>query len=270
MDEIAYLFIDGGYLQTLYRDSFRPIFSDTYAIDYEQVKRFFSARRVYYYDCLDDVAKPGENDADFKARVQGQEELFDVIEKVEGVHVRFGWLSPGKRRQQKEVDVCLAVDMLTHAFAKNMTKAVLLAGDRDFKPVVDSVVRLGTYVQLAYDPRIGSKELARAADSEIELNLSTLCAWIKLDRYDNRADHFPSTANYNDDDCPLLRQSPPPTFLKEGGIGQEKLPLRLYDQQNTRYVSVKRGRKDFSVSWFRDESKLLAYLERMFGAIVWS
>jgi uncharacterized LabA/DUF88 family protein len=53
--------------------------------------------------------------------------------------VRQGWLSPGKKRQQKEVDVLLAVDMLTRSFYKNMTKAVLLAGDRDFKPVVEVV-----------------------------------------------------------------------------------------------------------------------------------
>src|SRR5262249_1181531 len=137
-------FIDGGYLQGVYRDLFVPIFGPAYLVDYKSVMEFFGARRAYLYDCLDDERKSGESQADFDARVKQQQEIFDVIDRVEGVHVRYGTLTPGRRRQQKEVDVLLSVDMLTHSFSKNMDAAVLLSGDRDFRPVVESVVRLGT------------------------------------------------------------------------------------------------------------------------------
>jgi uncharacterized LabA/DUF88 family protein len=192
----TYLFIDGGYLQTLYRDRFIPLFGDKYVIDYAAVKRTFGARRAYLYDCLDDVQKPGEITADFVARVERQEARFDEIGKADGVIVRYGHLSPGKKRQQKEVDVLLAVDMLTHSFNKSMDEAVLLTGDRDYRPVVESVVRLGTLVKVVFDPRTGSKPLARAADSEVEIDLVTLCGWIKLDQYDDRRKHFPHMCSY--------------------------------------------------------------------------
>ena len=59
---------------------------------------------------------------------------------------------PGNIRQ-KGVDVLLAVEMLDHAFRKNMDEAWLLAGDADFVPLVEAVTRLGTWVNVIYDPR---------------------------------------------------------------------------------------------------------------------
>jgi uncharacterized LabA/DUF88 family protein len=35
---------------------------------------------------------------------------------------------------------------MNHSFRRNMTKAVLIAGDQDFKPVVESLVQAGTWV----------------------------------------------------------------------------------------------------------------------------
>lgn len=270
MEEIVYLFIDGGYLQTVYRDLFVPVFGTAYTVDYEAVKRWFSARRVFYYDCLDDAPKTDETEADFKARVQRQQDLFDQIDKSEGVHVRQGWLSPGKKRQQKEVDVLLAVDMLTHSFYKNMTKAVLLSGDRDFKPVVEAVVRLGTYVELAYDPRIGSKQLARSVDSERVIDIAALCDWIKLDKYDQRDKHFPNRSIYpNKDHDPILDMVPKATLLREGDAGQEKRPVKMYDINGVRYASVQIHPRDFLVSWLPDEQKLIGFLTKLFGEIGW-
>ena len=34
----------------------------------------------------------------------------------------------------------IAVDMLTHPFDRNMERATLLAGDLDFKPLLDALV----------------------------------------------------------------------------------------------------------------------------------
>jgi uncharacterized LabA/DUF88 family protein len=262
----TYLFIDGGYLQTVYRDLFTPIFGDGYLVDYGSVMETFRARRAYLYDCLDDVQKPGESDADFKARVARQEAHFDEIDKVEGVHVRYGHLSPGKKRQQKEVDVLLAVDMLTHSFNKNMDEAVLLSGDRDFRPVVESIVRLGTLVKVAYDPRIGSRHLARAADTEMEIDITALCRWIKLGKYDDRSKHFPQAnhyANYPTDPFKFA------TGYRTGIIGPEKMALGLCEQNNVWHATVQTNPRDYSSYSFYDKDKLLDYLTKQCGNIVW-
>jgi uncharacterized LabA/DUF88 family protein len=78
-----------------------------------------------------------ETDSAFDFRVKKQTDEFNAIRSLPGFHVRLGTLSgTGKRLRQKEVDVQLAVDMLTQAFAKNMNRATLIAGDLDFRPVV--------------------------------------------------------------------------------------------------------------------------------------
>jgi hypothetical protein len=62
---------------------------------------------------------------DYTLRVQQQEERLDAIDSLEGFHVRRGHLAYRKRRRQeeqkgqKEIDVLLAVDMMTNSF--NMT-----------------------------------------------------------------------------------------------------------------------------------------------------
>lgn len=44
-----------------------------------------------------------------------------------------------KTRGSKQVDISLSVDMLMHANRKNYVVAVLVAGDEDYAPLVDTV-----------------------------------------------------------------------------------------------------------------------------------
>jgi uncharacterized LabA/DUF88 family protein len=262
----TYLFIDGGYLQGVYRELFAPVFGDGYDVDYKAVMDTFRARRAYLYDCIDDLQKDGESDDDFKARVDQQVARFEAIDKVEGLHVRFGYLSPGKRRQQKEVDVLLAVDMLTHSFNKNMDEAVLLAGDRDFRPVVESIVRLGTLVKVACASRTGSKPLAREADYEVEIDITALCRWIKLGKYEERSKHFPQA--YINPNLPLDPFKNAPAY-RTGVIGPEKLALGLCELDKVWHASVQINSRDYSLHSFHDKAKLLDYLIAQYGEIVW-
>jgi uncharacterized LabA/DUF88 family protein len=262
----TYLFIDGAYLRDLYRDEFNPLFGDKYIVDYHKVMETFSARRAYLYDCIDDVRKAGESDDDLKARVERQEALFDAIDKVEGVHVRFGYLTPGKRRQQKEVDVQLAVDMLTHSFYKNMDMAVLLAGDRDFRPAVEFIVSRGTLVKVAYHPRYSSRPLARAADNEMEIDITALCRWIKLDKYEPRSKHFPAVSNYQDQNEEPFKGR---TGYRRGVIGPEKLPLGLSEPGNLWHATVQINLRDYTLYTFHDQAKLLDFLTVQYGDIAW-
>jgi uncharacterized LabA/DUF88 family protein len=263
----TYLFIDGGYLETVYRDLFNPLFGGGYLIDYQAVMQTFGAHRAYLYDCLDDLPKEGETETDFKARVERQEAYFDAVDKVEGVHVRHGYLSPGKKRQQKEVDVLLVVDMLTHAFNKNMDEAVLLSGDRDFRPVVESVVRMGIRVKVAYDPRTGSRPLARAADREMEIDLAALCRWIKVEKYDQHSKHFPQASVYPNYNYDPFKDVP---GYCTGFIGPEKLGIGLCEQAGIWYATVKINARDYSLYTFHDRAKLIDFLTVQCGEIVWS
>jgi hypothetical protein len=116
--------------------------------------------------------------ADFEARVHAQQATFDAIQSLDGFHVRLGSLSGSLRKlRQKKVDVLLAVEALDHAFRKNMDQICLIAGDLDFAPLVDSLIRLGTYVQIMYQPRSASRELYSAADIGHPIGLNQIYYW---------------------------------------------------------------------------------------------
>jgi len=160
-EETAYLFIDGGYLRPAYTQSlegyFGPIENPMQFLDFSELQsRHRNARKAFYYDAHD-----GEEET---------EALFQRIQRERGYHVRLGVLQgAGKGLRQKEVDIRLAVDMLTHAVNGNMSSAYLLAGDRDFRPLVDALVGLGVNVTVLYDASSISQELLGAADDAIEL-----------------------------------------------------------------------------------------------------
>src|SRR5262249_31783109 len=147
-------------------------------------KRFGNAvpQRFYYYDCLHDIKKDGETEEGFKKRFEHQNAVFERIQSLPGFHVRLGNLSGvGKKIRQKKVDVLLAVEMLDHAFRKNMVAAFLLAGDGDFTPVAEAVIRLGTWVEVYYDPHGASKELYSTADQGIPLTFNDLRSWSSIE-----------------------------------------------------------------------------------------
>ncbi len=150
-------------------------------IDFGAVKSHFGALKAFYYDCAE-VPKKDETSEQFESRTDAQRRLFNQIRSLPGFHVRLGTLSgkAGKTRQ-KEVDVLLAVDMLTHTFYKNMARATLLAGDLDFRPIVESLVRLGAYVRVAYEPASASQDLCTAADEGVPRNIDDLWEWSDLE-----------------------------------------------------------------------------------------
>ena len=103
--------------------------------------------------------------------MEEQQAFFDELQRYEGFHVRLGSLSGTSRRfRQKEVDIFLAVDALEHAFRKNLSAITLIAGDLDFVPLVDSLVRSGTWVEIFYDKRSFAQRLLDAADKAMALD----------------------------------------------------------------------------------------------------
>ena len=190
------------------------------------------------------------------------------------MNVREGWLSTGRRRQQKEVDVQLAVDMLSHAFQKNMTKAILVAGDRDFKPLVQSLVQFGTYVNLVSDPLSRAKELARAADVATSIDIAMLCDWMKMDEDDERNSHFPNRTIHRTPVLAMKSMFPDSTLIRQGKLsykGQDK-DAAIYgcDQRRRHCITVALKPAEHHLFTDRDWGKLEKYVGLLLGEITWT
>jgi uncharacterized LabA/DUF88 family protein len=124
-------------------------------------------QKVFYYDAIPG-REHGEEEANYQERVRPFYESFDTIRSLDRVHVELGNIV-GKERRQKGVDVKLAVDMLTHAFRGNITRATLFAGDADFEPLIHALVNEGLHTTLWHPPQ-ASKGLKSAADSTVLFN----------------------------------------------------------------------------------------------------
>ena len=142
-------------------------------IDFDMLRvnlRHVPYDKVFYYDSLDTEGTD----------LKDNERLFDEIRSLDGFHVHLGSVSGTKgKKRQKQVDVRLAVEMMMHAYQKNMSEAGLLAGDLDFKPLVENLIRLGTFVYLHYAEASTSKNLVYAADAGKPINLFHLHRFLK-------------------------------------------------------------------------------------------
>jgi uncharacterized LabA/DUF88 family protein len=74
-----------------------------------------------------------------------------------------------KARGSKQVDISLAVDMLSHAHRGNYDAAVLVAGDEDYVPLFDAVAAAGCRVFLWFVKDGLSPVLKRRADHFYDL-----------------------------------------------------------------------------------------------------
>jgi uncharacterized LabA/DUF88 family protein len=152
--EHHYLFVDGGYLRKLTDDFIGKLFDikdPECFLDFSRIKGAH-IRRAFYYDCFED---------------QRLMDYFNKINSTRGFHARRGSLvGLGKRKRQKQVDVMLAVDMLTYGLTKTMTVATLLSGDADFIPVIKALVRHGTYTNVVCEHGSTAKKLYRNADAQ--------------------------------------------------------------------------------------------------------
>jgi NYN domain-containing protein len=263
MPEQTYLFIDGAYLRACYEAVVSRFFGSKGTLDFATVKGSLGANRVFYYDCLHDIQNQGESDPDFQKRVAAQQAEFSGIQGLPFVHLRLGSLS-GKppRLRQKKVDVLLAVEALDHAFRRNMNTACLIAGDLDFAPLVDSLVRLGTYVRVFYEKTSAARELYTAADMGQPITLATLHSW--SDEKFRRANPLPNR---------FAGANPPSTaagykLMQEGYVDDET--IQLWQSGNEFFLFMPRyeGVHSLQVNSSNRE-QLERFFEAEYGHIVW-
>lgn len=175
-DDIKYLFIDGGYWrEVIERISNRYFPGETIEIDYRKVTYEF--RKTFYYDCLPQRLA-SDTDEQYESKAALQKASFAGLRSLPGIHVYEGSVRGDKvKRRQKMVDTMMAVDMLTHSYRKNASEITLVAGDLDFKPIVDALVLDGMYVRLWYDERSASPELIDSVDLRHPINILRLFEW---------------------------------------------------------------------------------------------
>lgn len=177
--ETKYLFVDGGCLQVFLRTISKKYFNgDRIDVKYEHISSSFT--KTFYYDSLLPQKKE-EDDGAYKIRIQPQQDLFDSLRQIDGWHVHEGVARERKKAEdgieQKQVDILIAVHMLTHSFNRNMDQATLLTSDLDFKPLLDALVQGGMYITLWHPKGNTNKELRYAADGRRELTLRQAHGW---------------------------------------------------------------------------------------------
>ncbi|AFZ57223.1 NYN domain-containing protein [Anabaena cylindrica FACHB-243] len=182
LKKVRYLFIDGGCLESLLATLSKDFFGEIkIEIDYQTLGKGFT--KVFYYDCLP-AQKSEENQENYNNRVQPKIDLFNHLKSLDGFHVYEGtarFRDKKRGQEQKQVDIMIAVDMLTHSFRQNMHEATLLTGDLDFKPLIDALVQEGMYISLWYPQGRTNDELVHSADSKKAITVDIVKEWFTTD-----------------------------------------------------------------------------------------
>lgn len=275
----TYIFIDGGYLRSRHAEITQKWFGLDAKINFPAVIRRLTAlsggvvwfpvdraiqaddeeSKSFYYDCLDEERRQDESETDFRTRIEKQNALIENIREVDGCHIRLGALKGSRKiRRQKEVDILLAVDMMAHAAQRNMTKVVLLAGDQDFKPAVESLVQLGIYVHIVGDAKHTSRELTWAASAYTKLTFADFYNWTP----DSLQSQYPipHSSNHN----PTVEGK---KILKEGSMSGNR--CTLYESQRGFIIYFNRLNNSERHFMDKDLSRLELYLSLQYSSVVW-
>ncbi|HEY0460136.1 MAG TPA: NYN domain-containing protein [Pyrinomonadaceae bacterium] len=266
--QTTYLFVDGSHFRQYFNETTQKWFGQVVEFDFRKIKEFFNAEKAFYYDCIDDIKNDSETDEEFEARVNSQEEKLNKIREVEGCHVYLGSLRRAKKqknRGQKEVDVMLAVHMMEHAFRGNVSKTVLLSGDLDFRPLVESLVRFGLFVEVSADLKHFSTELIHSADAHKKLSID---------------EYFRLTPNHIQSLKPI--EFPTRTFFreraekenfwlhKEGTCGDFEVYIYIGNQHRGHWLTTSNDLPHPQTAWVNNNlDHLILYFELKYGPINW-
>ncbi len=131
--------------------------------------------RTYYFDGKDDQRQSFHDGLRFLPRFEVI--LGDVVErKIPCPHCQ----RPIVSKEQKRVDVQLAVQMVHLATTQQVSLIVLVAGDRDFQPSVEIAKHAGVIIRLIHGSKITtSTDLRQRADETMELTTEFLLKFLR-------------------------------------------------------------------------------------------
>lgn len=180
-----YLFIDAGFLQGFLKrmkqrgiDEF-PFINDL-TVSYERIGAGFD--RVFFYDAYP-ARKESQTSAQYEAEYATKEALFNQISRERNYSVRTALTKNRARgkREQKGVDVLLAIDVLSHAVRGNIDEATIMTSDTDFFPLFEALLQTKTKSVLRYDVSRTSIELINSADFSQPVTAADFVGWHSAD-----------------------------------------------------------------------------------------
>jgi uncharacterized LabA/DUF88 family protein len=176
------IFIDGAYFDKLLDQEFNRI-----RVDLSAFANLIAAEdKILRTYCPPYVSQsPTEDDV---RRAEAKDRFFLALNALPRFQVRLGrLLYRGQDNQgrpifvQKLVDIMLGVDLVRMSATRQITKAILVAGDSDFVPAVDEAKRLGVLMSLWHGPIQGAqhgssvhRELWNACDERTEISKSLI------------------------------------------------------------------------------------------------
>lgn len=154
MGKVA-IFIDGGYLSKVLKDSFPSV-----QLDFSKLSAYLAGDlpilRTYYYNCMPYKSlSPTSGEI---ARYESMQRFVNSLENLDRYEVKLGKLEYRGRKtdgspvfQQKRVDILLGCDLVLLSAKQRIEKAILITGDSDFIPAIQIAKNEGVEIELIYD-----------------------------------------------------------------------------------------------------------------------
>jgi uncharacterized LabA/DUF88 family protein len=164
------LFIDGAYLEKGTYNNQRKL-----KIDFNKLILYLEKEtkgdnivRTYYYHAMPYISKIPTDEE--KNKQISKEKFVSYLKKIPKLEIRKGKVV--KRNTefiQKQVDVLFSIDLVKMSLKQSMEKALIIAGDSDFCPAIQSVKDEGVIINLYYFKDSIHNELFDLCDERIEI-----------------------------------------------------------------------------------------------------
>lgn len=180
------VFIDGGYFKEVLKHFGLPKISYQRLAD-EVMKTNEELLRTYYYDCPPYVSsyEPTEDELQREDRFN---RFISAIQQIPRFETRLGRLqriqtANGYNYIQKKVDVLLSVDLVRLACRSHIHRAIIIAGDSDLTPAIETAKDNGIIVTLMYYNKPSPHDELMYLCDEHELITNDLIDNILADNY---------------------------------------------------------------------------------------
>ncbi|PYX01524.1 MAG: NYN domain-containing protein [Acidobacteria bacterium] len=159
--------IDGGYLDRVQSDDYGNVRVDIGKLGDElagQMERL----RTYYYHCMPfQSTNPTPEE---RTRHAAMDSFIFNLKKLPRFQFRQGKLQRiGNEYKQKRVDILMAVDLVRMSAQQQIEKAIIITGDSDLVPAIESARDSGVVVVVYYSPNSRHDELLQACDERYEI-----------------------------------------------------------------------------------------------------
>ncbi|TXT54845.1 MAG: NYN domain protein [Candidatus Thorarchaeota archaeon] len=167
----AAVFIDIGYFGKVLKYCF-----DEPRIDFEKFSNYLcedkERLRTYVYDCPPYISQEPTDEEE--RRHENHERFASSLTKLNRFVVRLGKTAHNASTgefYQKRVDVLLTVDLMRMAWGKQIGTAIMVTGDSDFVPAIESAKDAGVLTKIYYRDCYDSqgRAMTRTLDELLEV-----------------------------------------------------------------------------------------------------